>query len=170
MQHAGPLGITALPPDSVEVIDPAHPFYGLTLPLIGMTTNPHLGRVCVVELQPGVERLVPVAATDRGGVLPAPSPCRLSPGSIVALLAVVAFLPDPTLEHDHGPARPDGASPSGSAPTAAPARLRAHAQSDAPVPDRRTRVGSRRGVGRVKREPARPHLPDRPANLPGASP
>jgi hypothetical protein len=64
------------------------------LPLLGITTmQQRLGRVCRVWLHPGVERAIPVAATDRGGVLVAPSRCRLSPASIAALVAVVASLP-----------------------------------------------------------------------------
>src|SRR5215510_7337841 len=59
-----PLQLTALPTDTVEVTDPTHPLYGLTFPLIGVTTKPRLGRVCVVWLYPGVERVIPVAATS----------------------------------------------------------------------------------------------------------
>jgi len=85
-----PLQLTALSTDTVEVTDPTHPLYGLTFPLIGMTTKPRLGRVCIVRLSPGVERVIPVAATSLGGNPTAPSPCRLSVDGLHALLAVVA--------------------------------------------------------------------------------
>ena len=86
-----PLQLTALPTDTVEVTDPAHPLYGLTFPLIGVTTKPRLGRVCVVWLYPGVERVIPVAATSLVEPLPGPpASCRLSVAGLEALLAVVA--------------------------------------------------------------------------------
>jgi hypothetical protein len=86
-----PLQLTALPTDTVEVTDPTHPLYGLTFPLIGVTTKPRLGRVCVVWLHPGVERIIPVAATSLADPLPGPpASCRLSVASLEALLAVVA--------------------------------------------------------------------------------
>jgi|SRR5438132_617544 len=98
-----PLKLTALPTDTVEVTDPTHPLYGLTFPLIGVTTKPRLGRVCVVWLYPGVERVIPVAATSLAGPAPLPpSPCRLSVAGLEALLAVVASLADPSQEEAHG--------------------------------------------------------------------
>ncbi|HZO32293.1 MAG TPA: hypothetical protein VFH48_40580, partial [Chloroflexota bacterium] len=51
-----PIGLTALPTETVEVIDPTHPLYGLKLPLLGITVQQRLGRVCRVWLHPGIER------------------------------------------------------------------------------------------------------------------
>src|SRR5262245_28305181 len=97
-----PLKLTALPTDMVEVTDPTHPLYGLTFPLIGVTTKQRLGRVCVVWLYPGVERVLPVAATSLAGSAPLPpSPCRLSVAGPEALLAVVASQADPDQEETH---------------------------------------------------------------------
>jgi hypothetical protein len=80
--------------DTVEIVDPAHPLYGKTLPLVGLTTRQRLGRVAVVWLYPGVERCVPLSATDLAEIPPAPpSPSRLSVASLERLLAVVASLP-----------------------------------------------------------------------------
>ena len=84
------LQLTALPTDMVEVTDPTHPLYSLTFPRIGITTKPRLGRVCVVWLYPGVERVMPIAAISLGGNPVAPSPCRLCMEGLQALLAVVA--------------------------------------------------------------------------------
>ena len=85
-----PLQLTALPTATVEVTDPTHPLYGLTFPLIGVTAKPRLGRVCVVWLYPGVERVIPVAATSLAEPLPGPpASCRLSVAGLEALLAVV---------------------------------------------------------------------------------
>jgi hypothetical protein len=98
-----PLKLTALPTDTVEVTDPTHPLYGLTFPLIGVTTKQRLGRVCVVWLYPGVERVLPVAATSLAGSPPLPpSPCRLSVAGLEALLAVVASQAAPRQEEAHG--------------------------------------------------------------------
>src|SRR5215471_15511724 len=98
-----PLQLTALPTDTVEVTDPTHPLYGLTFPLIGVTTKQRLGRVCVVWLYPGVERVIPLAATSlAGSALLPPSPCRLSVAGLEALLAVVASQAAPDQEEAHG--------------------------------------------------------------------
>ncbi len=51
-------------PTTVDVIDPTHALYGLTLPLRDITTHPRLGRACVVELYPGVARIIPLAVTN----------------------------------------------------------------------------------------------------------
>src|SRR5215468_12293233 len=89
-QQNTPLKRTASPTDTVEVTDPTHPLYGLTFPLLGITTKPRLGRVCVVWLYPGVERLIPFAATSLGKSPATPSPCRLCLEGLQVLLAVVA--------------------------------------------------------------------------------
>ena len=89
-QQNTPLKRTASPTDTVEVTDPTHPLYGLIFPLIGITTKPRLGRVCVVWLYPGVERIIPVAATSLGESPATPSPCRLCIEGLQVLLAVVA--------------------------------------------------------------------------------
>ena len=84
---------SALRAESVEIIDPTHPFYSLTLPLLEISVKEPLGQVCVVRLRPNVKRLIPLTATQLGGVFPPASPCRLSVAAARALLAVVACLP-----------------------------------------------------------------------------
>lgn len=97
-----PLKLTALPTDTVEVTDPTHPLYGLTFPLIGVTTKQRLGRVCVVWLYPGVERIIPLTATSLADPLPGPAAsCRLSVAGLEAFLAVVAQA-DSRQEKVHG--------------------------------------------------------------------
>ena len=71
-QQNTPLGLTALPTDTVEVTDPTHPLYGLSFPLIGITVKQRLGRVCLVWLHPGIERAIPVRATNLAGELHVP--------------------------------------------------------------------------------------------------
>jgi len=77
-QNDTPVGMTIPPTEQASVTDPTHPLYGLTLPCLGVMTKQLLGRACVVWLAPGVTRLIPVAATDRG----APAECATtSPSS-----------------------------------------------------------------------------------------
>jgi hypothetical protein len=77
-QQNTPLGLTALPTDTVEVTDPTHPLYGLSFPLIGITVKQRLGRVCVVWLYPGIERVIPVSATNLAEISRTSTSCRLS--------------------------------------------------------------------------------------------
>src|SRR5215210_6577491 len=92
-EETTPIGLTALPTETVEVVDPTHPLYGLTLPLLGVTVQQRLGRVCRVWLHPGIERAIPIVATDRGGLVTGPSRCRLSSSVVATLVALVASLP-----------------------------------------------------------------------------
>src|SRR6185295_19252167 len=94
LHETTPLTITALPTDTVTVTDPTHSFYGRTFPLVGVTTKRRLGRVCVVWLHPGVERVIPVAATTLAPPAPPPSPCKLSVAGLHTLLAVLGFRAD----------------------------------------------------------------------------
>ena len=48
----------------VTITDPRHPLFGRTLPLIHVTNRQDLGRCCVIRLQEGIERNVPLEATD----------------------------------------------------------------------------------------------------------
>jgi hypothetical protein len=58
-----------------------------------VTRKARLGVVCVVWIRRGVERLVPVGATNLADEpLEPPSPCRLSVGSVEELLADGSFL------------------------------------------------------------------------------
>lgn len=93
---------TALPTDTVTVTDPTHPLYTLTLPLIGITNKPRLGRVCVVWLYAGVERVIPIAATSLATSPLAVSPCRLSVEGLHALLTVVASWQNSCQEATYG--------------------------------------------------------------------
>jgi len=93
------LGSTLFGCDLVEVVDPTHPLYGLTLPLIGITQKRASVVMCAVWLQPGIERLIPIAATDRGAAQVGRTRCRVSIASSGALLAVVASLPKSVWEH-----------------------------------------------------------------------
>jgi hypothetical protein len=104
--------------DTVEIVDPTHPLYGKTLPLVGITTTKRiLGPAAIVWIDPGVEKAVALSATSLADSPAPPSPCRLSVDSVERLLAVVASLPDTGPEEEHGEDRPDAAT--GEAPGAA---------------------------------------------------
>jgi hypothetical protein len=71
----------------VTVVDPRHPLYGRTLPLIDITNKQYLGRSCVVWIQEGVERIVPLAATDRAPESVTIYPFPLNPFSVRQLVS-----------------------------------------------------------------------------------
>jgi hypothetical protein len=126
-QHDAPIEVTPLAAEAVRVIDPTHPFYGLELPLAGVTRKARIGAVCVVWIRRGVERVVPVEATDLAEELPElPPPCLLSVASAKALLAVVACFSQAPPEEAHAnetrpvtpkPTRPAARDSSASGPT-----------------------------------------------------
>jgi hypothetical protein len=97
-----PLDITALPADTVTITDPTHPLYGRTFPLISMTNKQRLGRVCVVWLSPGIERVIPVASTTQDARLLTHARCRLSVEGLHTLLAVVRSWQNPGQETPYG--------------------------------------------------------------------
>jgi len=85
------------------VIDPTHPLYGLSFPLIGITVKQRLGRVCLVWLHPGIERAIPVRATTLANESHVPVVCRLSVAGLQALLHVLSPLVCPNQEDAHEP-------------------------------------------------------------------
>jgi hypothetical protein len=80
-------------PETVTVTDPAHPLYGLTLPLLRIGIQERIGRICAVRLRPGAERRIPLVATSLSGITTPVSPARLSAVAVTALLATVATIP-----------------------------------------------------------------------------
>ncbi len=88
-QYTAPIGMSVPATEQLEITDPTHPLYGLTLPCLGITTRPRLGPVCLVWLAPGVERLIPLAATSLAPIPQPPVRCRLSVPAVHALLAVL---------------------------------------------------------------------------------
>lgn len=88
--------LTDLTIDTVEIVDPTHPLYDKKLPLVGFSTKQHLGRVAIVWLYPGVERCVPVSATDLAQTpLAPPSQSRLSVDSLERPMASLIAPPFP---------------------------------------------------------------------------
>jgi hypothetical protein len=69
-----PEALTIPSDETVTVIDPRHPLYGRTLPLIHITNKQHRGQCCIVWLYTGYDQGIPLAATDR-----APEPPTIFP-------------------------------------------------------------------------------------------
>ena len=110
-QQNTPLGLTALPIGTVEVTDPTHPLYGLSFPLIGITVKQRLGRVCLVWLHPGIERAIPVRATNLANEPHVLVACRLSVAGLQRLLHVLSPLVCSSQEDAHDPAKSTQHSP-----------------------------------------------------------
>ena len=62
-QPKAPIADSKEPNSTVSVVDPRHPFYGLTFILLGVTDHATLGRCCQVSIEE-VTRLIPLQATD----------------------------------------------------------------------------------------------------------
>ncbi len=100
-----------MPIGTVKVVDVAHPLYGLTLPLIGITNKQYVGKACVVWIQPGLERIIPFTATNLAEVSPDHPPCRLSVAAIQRFLKVVASIPQLQPEDADDPHPPNTTTP-----------------------------------------------------------
>ena len=51
-------------PETVTVVDPRHPLYEQTFPLLHLKNKQKLIPSCLVQITEGVERLIPVSVTD----------------------------------------------------------------------------------------------------------
>jgi hypothetical protein len=68
-QHRDDTPVAAdLAEGEVTVLDPRHRLFGCTFPLVEIVGEEEYGRYCVVRLPSGVERRIPVEATDRADV------------------------------------------------------------------------------------------------------
>lgn len=74
--------------ETVTIVDPRHPLYGRTLLLVSIGTKAYLGQCCTVWIRPGVERCVPIGATDLAFDPHDVSPIPLSLASLRQLLHV----------------------------------------------------------------------------------
>jgi len=87
-QHNTPISHQFSTAQTITVTDPRHPLCGRTLPLVGITNKPYLGRCCVVWIHKDVERYVPVSATNLEFEPNHIHPTPLSVASAKALLRV----------------------------------------------------------------------------------
>jgi len=73
-------------PETVTIVDPRHPLYDQTFPLLYLTNARNLIQCCVVRLTPSVERLIPITATD---LVPAPPVVFPSPVDLSSLQRLI---------------------------------------------------------------------------------
>ena len=73
-------------PATVTVVDPRHPLYDQTLPLIHIKNKQALVRSCLVLLRENVERLIPLAVTDLAMAPPAVFPVPVDISSLQNLI------------------------------------------------------------------------------------
>jgi hypothetical protein len=106
--------------ETIKVVDPTHPLFGRRLPLVSVTTIQGLRHACLVRLEGGVERTIPIEATDLGA---SPLPVWPSPLSLKALCALLAVYLEVTIVEGEGHVTtPEGSAarlgvgPLGSAP------------------------------------------------------
>ena len=73
-------------PETVTVVDPRHPLYDQTFPLLHIKNKQALVRSCLVLLTESVERLIPLAVTDLALSPPAVYPVPLDISSLQTLI------------------------------------------------------------------------------------
>jgi hypothetical protein len=72
--------------ETVTIVDPRHPLYGRTFPLINIANRSRIGQACVIQLQDDLERTVPLAVTDRASESVDIFPLSLNLSSVRQLL------------------------------------------------------------------------------------
>jgi hypothetical protein len=75
---------------TVTVIDPRRPLYGQTFPLNGLVNHSDYGPCVVVWISSGLQRQIPIIATNLAAEPPVVNPCPLSLTSIIKLLSAYA--------------------------------------------------------------------------------
>jgi hypothetical protein len=73
--------------EQITVIDPRHPLYERTFPLIEIAPKQYLGLCCVVAYRPPLMRYIPLVATDRSPEPLVIYPLPLNLDSVQQLLA-----------------------------------------------------------------------------------
>jgi hypothetical protein len=69
-------------PETVTVVDPRHPLYDQTFPLLHLTNKQNLVPCCLVRLAEGAERLIPINVTNLAMTDPNVFPSPLSISSL----------------------------------------------------------------------------------------
>lgn len=81
-QHNAPAADSEEAAKTVSVVDPRHPFFGRTFPLLGLTNHTGLGRCCQVLLEGDIVRLIPIEVTD---LVPERTPIYPLPVNVASL-------------------------------------------------------------------------------------
>lgn len=74
--------------ESVRIIDPRHSLYGRGFPLLRIVHKPRQPSLCVIEFQPEIHRVIPLAVTDLNVEPIALFPLPLDIASVQALLII----------------------------------------------------------------------------------
>jgi hypothetical protein len=69
-------------PETVTIIDPRHPLYDQTFPLLHIKNKQNLVPACLIRLRTSVERLVPLAVTNLAASTPTTFPVSLDLSSL----------------------------------------------------------------------------------------
>jgi len=72
--------------DTVTVVDPCHPFFDSTFPLLNIVNRPDVGCCCLVKLKDETTRLVPLSMTNLSPEKETPYPIPLSTISLEELI------------------------------------------------------------------------------------
>jgi hypothetical protein len=78
--------MTPSPEGAVTIVDPRHPLFNQTFPLIEITDHLAIGRCCRIWLPCEAERLIPLAVTDRAPRQPIIFPLSIDATSLQQLL------------------------------------------------------------------------------------
>jgi hypothetical protein len=124
-QVTAPVGHHVVPEQTITVLDPRHPLCGRTFTLVAMTSHAQLGRCCVVQLQPHVERWIPIHTTNLAFDPTTISPTPLSLSAVEQLLRVIHAIHHATqgVSSDASPSCPCGATAPARPPDCAPAAV-----------------------------------------------
>ena len=113
-KNNAPLGATLSNEKTATVVDPRHPLFGRTFPLLGITTKQYLGVCCIILLQKDIERCVPLSATDHSTEPISIYPLPLSLSSVQSLLQAIKRINLPVREgnnHERGGGTSNGGAP-----------------------------------------------------------
>ena len=84
--------------ETVTVIDPRDPLFGQTFTLLFVENKSYRGKCCVVRMETGIERHIPISVTDLSPDLIQSYPLALDLSSVRELLAVCARIISLTAE------------------------------------------------------------------------
>lgn len=124
----------------VTVLDPYHPLFGCTFPLLKVEGEEGSGQYCVVRMPGGRQRRIPIEATDRAA---APVEAYALPLSLIAVGRLLTAYERVSLESGGEGWADDTPHPSQSRESPRAARVRS-------VKARRTRPAADAGVRRAK--------------------
>lgn len=87
-QFNTPIRTTFITQEKVAIIDPCHPLYGQEFPLLHLTNHHQLEPCCLVEIIPGVDRLIPIRQTNLSPSETIVFPCPVDISSFYNLVKV----------------------------------------------------------------------------------